>query len=540
VRISVFSPLSRYDPGRVPPPPDLTENPELEPGLRLLERYTILDRVGSGGMASIYRATDERLERIVCVKLLRLVLEGSGSAGEHGVYKATYTHFLQEALALSKLQHPNTLRIYDFGYTTDGRPFQISEFLDGGNLETQVRGSGRFTRGETLGVLELICGAVAEAHQHGIIHRDIKPSNILFARIAVADEGDRAAREVGHALVPKLADFGISSSRVRRATRSDDEEAELNTVVLFSPRWAAPEQLSSSFEGPATDVYALGLITVYMLTGYVLFADPDVKVHFDDRVRGDDFVKQRLDGIGIDPRVRQILLRALTAEPLRRIPSPTAFFEEMRSVLESSTPPTPSPQRSFESITLIVEPLAEQLHDAEPVAPPERSALVSGRRVRIVDMTEKLDFTLHGNPANRTGTEPRPIRFRIALVPSSGPEGFSIHIKGLNCFVRSVVTTREGGAHHHSPTPAGPPTRFRPTPAITASEAGETELVSGEQESLATIRWSFGRASDVGHGAGRVFDFGNAELVIPFSQASQAVAIDLGVEREAIVICKHA
>ncbi len=102
-------------------------------------------------MATIYRARDERLERLVCVKLLRLVLEGVGSANGEGVYEATYSHFLREALALSKLQHPNTLRIYDFGYTDDERPFQISEFLEGGNLallqETFPSEAGHASRG---------------------------------------------------------------------------------------------------------------------------------------------------------------------------------------------------------------------------------------------------------------------------------------------------------------------------------------------------------------------------------------------------------
>src|SRR6476469_1463777 len=116
---------------------------ELAEGMRLLDRYAILDRIGSGGMATIYRATDDRLDRVVCIKLLRTTLvEGSGSNNTSGraVYKATYSHFLQEALALSKLQHPNTLRIYDFGYLDStahaapsgspdpGAPFHVSEY----------------------------------------------------------------------------------------------------------------------------------------------------------------------------------------------------------------------------------------------------------------------------------------------------------------------------------------------------------------------------------------------------------------------------
>src|SRR5579883_759434 len=90
--------------------------PELPEGLNLLDRYTIIDRIGGGGMATIYRAHDSRLDRIVCVKLLRNVIEGSGSTNGGVVYQATYTHFLQEARSLSKLAHPNTLRIYDFGF----------------------------------------------------------------------------------------------------------------------------------------------------------------------------------------------------------------------------------------------------------------------------------------------------------------------------------------------------------------------------------------------------------------------------------------
>src|SRR5688572_1713254 len=143
--------------------------PELFEGMRLLDRYTILDRIGSGGMATIYRATDDRLDRVVCVKLLRtMLIEGAREDSGHAVYRATYAHFVKEALALSKLQHPNTLRIYDFGYVGEvpaegghGSPFHVSEYLDGGNLETHVRLVGPLSTDETLGILEPITEAIA-------------------------------------------------------------------------------------------------------------------------------------------------------------------------------------------------------------------------------------------------------------------------------------------------------------------------------------------------------------------------------------------
>jgi serine/threonine-protein kinase len=503
---------------------------DLAPGLRLLDRYTIVDKVGSGGMATIYRATDERLERIVCVKLLRLVLEGAGgsASGPLGVYQTTYTHFLQEALALSKLQHPNTLRIYDFGYTLDARPLQISEFLDGGNLETLVRARGRFTPEETRAVLERICGAVTEAHQHGILHRDIKPSNILFARIAAADEPGNggALREAGHALVPKLADFGISSSRVRKGSNPDVDAEALSSVALFSPRWAAPEQIEGAVESPATDVYALGLLTAYMLAGRVPFGDADAKAHFDERITGDTYADLRLAALDLDPEVQRVLVSALRAEPAQRTPSPSVFFEQVANAL-TPVERKPRPNRpSFESITLVYEGLPERSRDAQPVAPPERAATAGGRQVRIVEARDPIDFTLH-LPAPAVGG-PTPVRFRAALLPSPGPEGFSLHLKGLNCFVvRRGARPGEGGGG-------------RPTPAITASEDGEADFVAGGgREVLASVRWSFGRGSDVGLAAGRAFDIGNEVLVIPFSQASQAVAIDLGPRREIIAMCRH-
>src|SRR5215469_6716577 len=110
---------------------------------------------------------------------------------------------------------------------------------------------------EILAVLDRVAGATAEAHGAGILHRDIKPSNILFSR-------------VGDVLMPKLADFGIARD-IRRRVRENGTPSESDEIVpvvpLFSPRWAAPEQLRNDEEGPATDVYALGLVVAFMLQG---------------------------------------------------------------------------------------------------------------------------------------------------------------------------------------------------------------------------------------------------------------------------------
>ncbi|MEO6418166.1 MAG: serine/threonine-protein kinase, partial [Polyangiaceae bacterium] len=481
---------------------------ELARGTRLLDRYAIIDRVGEGGMSTIYRAHDERLDRVVCVKLLRTLLEGSGSSSAGGsVYQATYSHFLQEALALSRLQHPNTLRIYDFGYLGDtdtSRPFQISEFLDAGNLEMHVKQRGGLSPEETSAILERITGAVDEAHEHNIIHRDIKPPNILFTRI-------------GEFLMPKLADFGIAHSDIKKRPGADAAhsagETTMSVVALFSPRWAAPEQLAGVTEGPYTDVYALALCTAYMLAGRPLFEGSDVRGTFGDRMRGDELVTRTLHAMGITSPALEVLLRALTADARKRTPTPAAFFEEIRGALggvrRSALPPNTVPaRRPAPPVTLSIEPVGgSQTGQAQPIAPPERAmpfAQQGRRAARVVDVHERLDVSLVGD----SGAE---IRLRISMLPSRD-FSFRINIKGLNCFIS------KGG---------------RPTPAITADADGATEFLDTAWVRLGKIGWSFG----VMKPGGRVFRMDDGEMMIPSSHASHAVALYLGAD--VLIMCRH-
>ncbi|WP_394829262.1 serine/threonine protein kinase [Pendulispora albinea] len=487
--------------------------------MRLLDRYTIIDRIGSGGMASIYRAMDERLDRVVCVKLLRLELEGSGSTSGRSVYQATYSHFLQEALTLSRLMHPNTLRIYDFGYLAQsGRPFQISEFLDGGNLEQHVRSRGACDAEETAAILERISGAVGEAHQHRIIHRDIKPSNILFAR-------------VGDYLMPKLADFGIAHSsvvkraKVGRSTHArggdlvpggfeDETSDQVSAVTLFSPRWASPEQLAGSTQGPETDIYALGLVAVYMLAGRPIFEGNDVRGTFADRIRGDELVTRLLSQMDtISEPTRKALLKALSAFPEKRYRSSLSFFDALRRTLIGARPARPPAafpwKKPRADITMSVEFQVPALQEVANVPPPERAVDLGKARARLVDVDEKLDLTI---PSPK-GSD---VRFRVSFLPLH-ERSFRINIKGLNCFIRT-----SGG---------------RPTPAIATDSDGAAHFISTGWEELGEIAWSFGQVAS-GVDGGRVFRLDGGDMVVPSSQATQSVALFLGSERDVIILCR--
>ena len=491
--------------------------PELSEGMRLLDRYSILDRIGSGGMATIYRATDDRLDRVVCVKLLRTTLvEGSGStSGSRAVYQATYTHFLQEALALSKLQHPNTLRIYDFGYLKEGSgssdqgaPFHVSEYLDGGNLESHVRLRGPLPTQEAIGILEGICGAVAEAHEHGIIHRDIKPSNILFARV----RGE---------LVSKLADFGIAHSDVKKkhAPVDDGFGESVSTVALFSPRWAAPEQLCGSPEGPRTDVYALGLLTIFMLTGTVFFGDEDVRLTFNDRVRGDTLVNARLAKLGLAGDVARTLNSALLARPEDRIASAPELAQRIRDALKVRTSnsvapfpvevvPRPAQMPVIAGpgqLALEVEG-SGSIASGQPVAQPaaERIVAQGERRLRYVQVHEKLDLSF----LDPSGGQ---VRFRVTMLPG---QGTTLNVKGLSCFV-----AKRGG---------------RPTPAVTVGQDTTIDLVSTARQVLGEVSVYFGQQTP----NGRVFLVDGRQLLITYAEAQQVVVLMLSRGNDIVVMCR--
>lgn len=491
-------------------PPRETETFELAEGTRLLDRYSILDRVASGGMAAIYRAKDERLDRIVCVKILKTMLVESTN---RAVYKASYQHFQKEALALSKLQHPNTLRIYDFGYLeTPGdaesqRPFQVSEFLEGGHLERLVKMRGSLSISEALAILDRIAGALGEAHSNGILHRDIKPSNIIFARL-------------GEELVPKLADFGIARSSLQKEGEIAEAPSEsVSAVALFSPRWAAPEQLCGTPEGPETDVYGLALLAVFMLSGRLVFNERDVRSTFSERVRSDDIIHQRLTQLDFSGEVLRVLMNALHHTSHHRTRTPSEFVEALRRASQATPESVPKMAAAAPYRATIEEP-SDPNSSAQSSAPPSESPASSppssdefGERpthrrashrgaegIRFVTVHEKVDMGFldaHGGE----------VRFRIAFLPTSG-----INIKGLTCFV-----SRTGAS---------------PSPALAANADGSLDFVSARSTVLGSLHWFFGENSD----EGRVFLAAGERLVVPFSEGNQAVLLHLPQTDEWVVL----
>ena len=204
-------------------------------------RYEIGERLGSGGMSNVYRATDRILERTVAVKVLAEHL----SDDERFVAR-----FRREALAVAKLIHPNIVQVYDTG-VDDGRHYIVMEYVDGRSGAQILQRQGPLNGEETAEIGIQACAGLDYAHRRGFIHRDVKPGNLMIVGGPVGGSKE---------LTVKLTDFGIA--RAMEQTRITQVGSVVGTAAYL-----APEQVRGEEATPATDVYALGVVLYQFLTG---------------------------------------------------------------------------------------------------------------------------------------------------------------------------------------------------------------------------------------------------------------------------------
>lgn len=215
----------------------------LNPGTIVSNRYEIIDRLGSGGMAIVYRANDTKLGRFVTFKVMR---------EEYIEDQEFISRFKIEARAAASLSHPNIVNVYDVGQENDIF-YIVMEYIDGVTLKELIQKRAPFTTEEILGVAIQIAGALHHAHSNNVIHRDIKPDNIL----------------VTHKGVVKVADFGIARAA---STSTITVDTSMGSVHYFSP-----EQARGGYVDYKSDIYSLGIVMFEMVTGTVPF-DSDSSV----------------------------------------------------------------------------------------------------------------------------------------------------------------------------------------------------------------------------------------------------------------------
>ncbi len=443
-------------------------------GQILLGRYAVEALLARGGMSLVFSAHDHRLERPACVKVFH-------SVDRRETYGVSRDHFVQEAFTLSRLSHPNTVRIFDYGtLDADGSPFYVCELLDGGTLSHRLRRSGALPASEVVELVTSLAEALDEAHGLGIVHRDVKPANVLYGR-------------AGSREVVKLADFSIAkaivSAEERRPHHAEDTSVGGDSLSFFTTSWAAPEQFRRQPVGPRTDTYALGLLAAVSLLGRPIFPTLEPIELLRLRAEGERWLHPRLEESGLPPEIVAVLQWACRDERDAR-PTVLELADALAHVVGARAHGGSEPSTPPRARTIVCLPHAEGPHP-----------LPDGGRVIAVSTDEPVDL---GGPDARALARLR-ARVRASALTSSG----QLHLKGLSCFV--------GGD--------------RPSTAMNVDSDRTVRLVGTDGRILDELEICFARP----HGDDDVvLRLSRASLVVPGSSGAW-VAVDGGPGRDVVL-----
>jgi len=347
---------------------------ELEPGMIVRGKYIIMEWIGSGGMAAVYRAKHRLLNEMRAVK----VVAPKFARDEDFLWR-----FRHEAAIARKLRHENAVWVEDLDEIEDGRPFIAMEFLQGQDLRKLIKGQGPVSVERTLKLGAQVASALSAAHKLGIIHRDIKPDNIFVTR-------DTAGNEVA-----KVLDFGIA--KAKESALQGGFTATKTGVIIGTPEYMSPEQaegqLGDKLDGRA-DLYSLGVVLYEMLTGQLPFhSDTPLGMclhHLQTAPRPPHELRPDLR---IPEAVSLVLMKALEKRPERRFQS----AEEMLAALRNPTEGTQravngsgafAPTKVTEKQTRLKEEPTAALSSSLPAAGEAASLAAAATRAPMVEAAQ--------------------------------------------------------------------------------------------------------------------------------------------------------
>jgi serine/threonine-protein kinase len=282
---------------------------------REMGSYRLGELLGSGGMGEVYKATHTMLARPAAVKLIRPEALGNGDAESA---QLAMRRFTREAEAAANLRSPHTVEVYDFGVTEDQTLYYVMEMLEGMDLESLVRQYGALPPGRAIYILRQACESLAEAHERGLVHRDIKPANIHVGRVGLKYD------------FVKVLDFGLVKE-VKRPT-SQDTLVTAQGMAIGTPSYMAPEVALGEAVDSRADIYALGCVAYYLLTGRLVFeADNPMRLlvkHIEEKPAPPSSKTDRPIPASLDT----VVLACLAKDPATRTPSALAFADALLGV----------------------------------------------------------------------------------------------------------------------------------------------------------------------------------------------------------------
>jgi serine/threonine-protein kinase len=268
---------------------------------REMGSYELGERIGGGGMGEVYRATHRMLARPAAIKLIRPESMAARTGEQAHV---AIERFHREAEAAARLQSPHSVGVYDFGATEDGTLYIVMELLDGMDLESLVRREGPLPAPRVVHILRQVCESLDEAHASGLVHRDIKPANLHIGRFGLRND------------FVKVLDFGL----VTAATAPGAERQLVTAVgsVPGTPAYMAPEMILGDHVDGRADLYALGCVAYFLLTGQLVFEADNALQSITKRLQEKPVAPSQRTELPVPPDLDALVLACLAAQPSDR------------------------------------------------------------------------------------------------------------------------------------------------------------------------------------------------------------------------------
>ena len=319
------------------------------PGQVVAGRYELVELLGQGGHGAVYRAIQRPLGREVAIKMI--LVEAMYSDG-------MLERFTREAALVQRLEHPNTVRLFDFGTTELGLPYIVFELLRGRTIEQELQ-RGTLTPFRVGRVATQVLKSLMEAHALGIVHRDIKPSNVLLVDYS------------GETDFVKVLDFGVA----RRVKTEGEDKAGIthDGQIIGTPSYMAPEQIRGAAVGPQADLYALGLVMAEALTGTQIYGG-DTAMQIWIKQTSDE--KVPLPHVVLGSVLGPVIARATAKSPNDRYPSAAAMREDLETLLVAASAATdPLAKPIVPELTRITARMPRDLTPAAASGPQGTAAL---------------------------------------------------------------------------------------------------------------------------------------------------------------------